>query len=101
MKLERVKRGYQLRFTDPLTGKRKKKTFLFTVRRNADSAARAFLEKRSLAAQGLPDASGWQMPYAELVTRFLKESPISSDERRERLRVVLSPNPLKLEVGAD
>jgi hypothetical protein len=51
--------------------------------------------------QGLPDDSGWQLPYPELIRRFLAEAPITSSVRRERLRQVLELNLAKLQHGVD
>ena len=60
-----------------------------------------FLDGREKRKLGLPDNSGWQMQYDELVVRFLAEAPISTEPRRAWLKQVLERNPLRLTIGAD
>lgn len=107
MRLKRVvskrtgKVGYWCRTSDPATGKRKKMTFWFSERREAEKALRRWLEEREAVKLGLPDYSGWQMSFPEIVEKFLEEAPISSDRRRKRLKQVLERNDLGLDVVSD
>src|SRR5438128_250101 len=64
------RRGWQFRFTDPATHKRAKQTFWLSERREAERAFKEFLDEREAKRLGLPDRSGWQMPYEEIVTKF-------------------------------
>ncbi len=45
---------------------------------------------------GIPDNSGWELSFADAVSKFLKEAPIPSDQRRETLKKVFERNELKL-----
>jgi integrase len=65
-------------------------------RREAERAFAEHMASREAVRLGLPDNSGWQMAYAELVEKFLNEAPISSDERRNKLSRVLRGNDLDL-----
>jgi integrase len=107
MKARRVKsrktgrRGWQYRYTDPLTKRRAKKTFWYPTEAEADRAFQRHLAKVEDRRIGLPDNSGWEMPYPELVERFLEEAPIRSQNRWKYLKCVLERNELGLRVGAD
>jgi integrase len=107
MKARRVKsrktdrRGWQYRYTDPLTKRRAKRTFWYPTEAEADRAFQHHLSKVENRRIGLPDNSGWEMPYAEMVERFLEEAPIRSQPRWKYLKCVLERNELGLRVGAD
>jgi hypothetical protein len=42
-----------------------------------------FLDGFERRKMGIPDNSGWPMPFADAVARFLKDAP-TSDERRRK-----------------
>lgn len=93
--------GWRFRVMDPLTGIRIRKTIWIGSKREADQALKNWKNAREAERLGLPRASGWQMHYEELVSRFLAEAPISSSRRRENLQRTLGRNYLGLQVGAD
>lgn len=93
--------GWRYRVVDPLTGKRVRKSIWIGSKRDADQALKKWKDEREAERLGLPRASGWQMNYEELVSRFLAEAPISSSLRRESLRRTFYKNYLELQVGAD
>ena len=107
MKLTRVtskksgRVGYRGRYTDPISGKRRKHTEWFADRRLAEEAWRLLLDGLEARKKGLPDNSGWEMPYSKLVERFLADAPISSDVRRVRLKGYLEKNLACMAIGAD
>lgn len=96
-----LKKGWEYRFTDPLTRKQTTRIHWFGSRRDADDAHQAYLENRRGQAIGLPDTSGWQLPYDQLVTKFLDGAPITTDVRREELRRVLERNELGITCAVD
>ena len=93
--------GWEYRFTDPLTKKRVQKTIWITERREADKAMQKHLDGREARLRGLPDNSGWEIPFDKLVDRFLREASISTPTRRERLRRVLERNELNIQSAAE
>ena len=93
--------GYRFRFTDPATGARTHKTFWLRERREAERAFAEHMASREAVRIGLPDNSGWQMSYNELVAKFLAEAPISSDDRRRSLARVLERNELDIRVVSE
>ncbi len=93
--------GYRYRFTDPATGGRTHRTFWFPEKREAGRAFAEHMASREAVRLGLPDNSGWQLPYKDFVARFLAEAPISSDERRHRLAQVLERNELKIGIVSE
>src|SRR3990170_7039410 len=93
--------GWGYRLTDPLTGKRSPRTVWFAECREADAGFKEFLEGRERRKLNLPDYSGWQMPFMEIVKRFLAEAPLSTERRRAHLRQILERNELGLQVGSD
>jgi len=93
--------GYRFRFTDPATGARTHRTFWLPERREAERAFTDYVASREAVRLGLPDNSGWQISYGKLVSRFLDESPISSDDRRRLLARVLERNELRLTVVSE
>ncbi|MEI6232059.1 MAG: hypothetical protein WCT04_03345, partial [Planctomycetota bacterium] len=95
------RKGFKYRYMDPVIRKRDFKTIYLSDVRDANKAMQLFLESREKLKMGLPDNSGWQLLYAKIVERFVKESMISSDARRKCLRQYLDANPLELEVGAE
>ncbi len=68
--------GFRFRFTDPATGSRTHKTFWLRERREAERAFAEHMASREAVRIGLPDNSGWQMPFVDLVERFVEEAPI-------------------------
>ncbi len=107
MKIDRVKDGrdgrigWKFRFTDPVTRRRTHKTIRLAERREAEKAFGRFLERREARKFNLPDHSCWQMPYRNLVGKFLKEADISSEDRRGRLEAALGRNDLRVEILSD
>ena len=93
--------GYCFRFSDPVTGMRTKRTFWYQESTRALRALNEYLDERQGIADGLPAKTGWTEPYAALVKRFLNESDISSETRREVLARCLQANLLGLKAGAD
>ncbi|GMV80452.1 MAG: hypothetical protein AMXMBFR7_16360 [Planctomycetota bacterium] len=94
-------RGWRFRFMDPATGQRRRKTFWYAERSDAERAYVKFLDRRQAIADGLPETRGWRTPYTELVARFLKEAPITTERRRAHLKRILERNELRLQTGAD
>src|SRR5579862_3054694 len=95
------RKGWQFRFMDPARGVRTRKTIWLGERREAERAFKNFLDGREARKLGLPDNSGWEVSYEEAVARFLKESPIPSDVRRDQLKLDLGRNLLNLHVLAE
>jgi len=93
--------GWQFRYTDPATGRRRKKTIWIREKREAERAMGLYLEERESCAVGLPDSRGWKMPYDELVAKFIKGASISTDRRRQQLKRWLDENPLRLHSVAE
>lgn len=93
--------GYCYRFTDPATGSRTHKTFWLPEKREADRAFAEHMASREAVRIGLPDNSGWQMPYKDLAENFLRDAPISSSKRRKALRALLLRNDLSLATARD
>lgn len=95
------RKGFQFRFTDPLTKHRMKMTFWYATEDEADRARLAFMSKREDLKRGLPDTAGWEMPFLEMIKRFLQEASISTDRRRKQLQQILERNELGAQCGAD
>ena len=93
--------GWRFRFTDPATRERTHRTFWFAEKRDAEKAFKAHLEGQDAKRLGLPDYAGWEMPYKDLVSRFLAEGQIASDTRRAALQYSLEKNFLGLRVGSE
>jgi len=93
--------GWRFRYTDPIDGKRKRRVEFIDDQRKAEKAMHAFLDSREQVKIGLPDTANWQMSYRALVERFLEEAPITTDDRRGRLKKCLERNLLKVNVAAD
>ena len=93
--------GYRGRYVDPVTKRRCKHTEWFADKPKAEAAWKLFLDNLNARKLGLPDNSGWQSSYKEIVKRFLAEAPISTDDRREMLRHYLELNPLHMNAGSD
>ncbi len=92
---KRTGRGsWEYRFTDPYTGRQTTKRFHFSEEREAQRAFLKYLEQREKLKLGIEDMAAWEMPFKELVMRFLREAPISSDHRRDVLRSMLLANKL-------
>src|ERR1043165_7963641 len=89
--------GFRARCLDPLTGQRTQQTFWVAERADAELAFQKFMSNRGKRAYNLPAETGWQLPYGELVERFLKDSGCSVG-RTERLRECLTRNPLNIAV---
>ena len=85
------RKGWRFRFSDP-TGGRTSKTFWLIEKREAEKAFAEFmcaLEKKKI---GLPNGDGWMKPYTELVEKFIADSPIKTETRRNNLRRWLLKN---------
>jgi integrase len=95
------RKGWRYRYADPATGRRNSITMWFSERREADRGFKEFMDGREAKCLGLPDKSGWKMPYDELVTKFITEAPLSTERRRNQLRRILERNELSLAVGSD
>jgi len=93
--------GWRYRFVDPVTKLRERKVFWFEDKAAARRAFLSHLEQREQVASGLPDNTGWRIPYKKLVGRFLVEAPITSAERRANLKRWLERNPLEVVVAAE
>jgi integrase len=93
--------GWRWQFTDPATRRRTHKTVWIGERREAEKAFRLFLDSREARRIGLPDHSGWEMPYSKLAEKFVNEAPLASDARRTDLQRWLTRNHLNLQVGSD
>lgn len=100
-KPRRTANGWQFRAVDPVTHRRVKRTETVAGKTAACEAFRLWLRGRQRVAAGLPDESGWTMPYATLVQTFLAQAPIATERRRKQLRRVLERNELHLQVAAD
>jgi len=94
-------KGWQYRFTDPVSGRRVKKTFWNPERRDADRSFAAFVGKRESRSLGIPDGEGWKKPYSELVELFIRGYDFRSEERRVKIQRQLGKNPLGLHTGSD
>ena len=90
--------GYRARFTDPLTGRRVKKTFWFADRGEAEDAARELISSRSRRVYNLPDNSGWTVTYndGEFIDAGLSSQAVwdvltgvKSIQKREAAQAVL------------
>src|SRR5471030_2670901 len=57
------RKGYWIRHSDPDTGKRIVKTFWYADKRQAEKAVASYFDGVSARRDGLPDNSGWKMPY--------------------------------------
>lgn len=107
MKYERVyskrrkQNGFRYRYVDPTTHKRERVTFWTDDKLEAAREFVEFLEARRREAHGQPGAKGWTTPYEDLVRLFLDQAEISSQVRRDALRVRLELNPLKIRTAAD
>jgi len=95
------RKGYRGRYTDPISGERKQHTEWFSDRRMAEDAWKIFLDNLNARATGLPDNSGWKLPYSVIVERFIAEAPITTDRRRNQLESKLQHNLLGMVAGAD
>jgi integrase len=95
------RKGWQFRFSDPVSGRRIKKTFWIPERREADRAYQTLIGKAESRENGVPDAEGWKLSYEELVRHFIEGAEIESEQRRARLKFDLERNPLGLRVGSD
>ena len=93
--------GWRFRFTDPATKERTWRTFWLSEKREAERAFKEFLDGRESQRLGLPDYAGWEMPYKDLVSRFLTEGQIASETRRAALECALRKNVLGLKVGSE
>lgn len=93
--------GWLYRAVDPLTGNRVRKRVWISEKREADRALKKWQDRREAERMGLPTAVGWQLPYDELVARFVAEAPITSLRRRELLKSILLKNHLRIRAGAD
>ena len=103
MKPTRIKskdgrRGWRFRIWNPATKRRTWRTFWYRDQAEATKARDKFLEGFERRRIGLPDDSGWTLPYLEVVERFLKEAPLTSDARRSILKTLLERNELKIHV---
>jgi integrase len=95
------KKGWRFRLVNPATKKRTWRTFWFSEYREAESARNAWLEGQERRKRGMADNSGWEVSFLTAVQKFLQEAPITSDARREHLRVILERNELRLQTLAD
>ncbi len=95
------RKGWQYRFTDPVTRMRTHKTMWVSERREADGAFDEYLKSRERLRRGHPENDGWELPYSKLVARFAEEAPIASEDRRAFLESCLLRNSLRLRVGVD
>ena len=106
MKAKRVtsrvgRKGWRFRITNPATRRRTWRTFWFTDLRDATNARDKFLEGFERRKLGIADYSGSAMPFEDAVAKFLKEAPLTSGPRRNRLQHCLECNELGLTVLGD
>lgn len=94
------KTGWKFRFTDPVTGRRAKKTFWQGDERKATRAYLNHMEGREQIALGLPDPGNWKISFQDLTTRFLKEAGLTA-QRVTRLKTILDRNELELVTAGD
>ncbi|MCZ7645877.1 MAG: hypothetical protein M5U26_11425 [Planctomycetota bacterium] len=87
--------------SDPLTGHRVRKRIWIGEKREADRALKKWQDRREAVRIGLPQDLGWEMGYEDLIAKFLKEAPISSNSRKSDLERLLRLNYLQIQVGAD
>ncbi len=99
-KLKNGRTAYTFRFTDPITKKRTHATFRAVEKRDAEDAFRQHMKKLEARKLNLPDNSGWETPFADLVKRFLEQSALSTT-RQSRLKRVFEANVLGVKVGAE
>jgi len=93
--------GYKFSFTDPLTGRRKRKTIQLSKRNEAQRAMLRYLEDREKEKYGIPNESIWNISFRELAETFLRDAPIRSERRRNRLAILLRRNVLGLRMARD
>ena len=91
--------GWKIRFTDPLTGGRKKKTYWYKDKDQARSAHTRFLESRQALRDGMP-VSDWSIPYPKLCELFLGGVQCS-EMRRGDLKRWLDRNEFEIRTGKD
>ncbi len=93
---KRGRTGWKYRFRIPGSGRITEKTFFVSDHRAADKRMADHLKR----LEGGLSTKGWKTGYLELVSKFLKESPITSALRRHKLKVILERNELKLDTAA-
>ena len=93
--------GWRFRYTCPLTNARKKIVHPFADKLEAIAAHVKFVQGLHKVRVGLPDETGWQMTYDDLVARFLKEAPVSTEKQRKRIKSVLTENALGIQIGRE
>ena len=94
------RRGWQFRFTDPFSGRRKKRTYWYQDKDEAAAAHGKFLNSRQRALDGLPNAEAWTTPYPHMVQAFLQQAELS-DERRANLKRWLDENEFNIHIARD
>ena len=78
--------GWKIRFTDPLTGSRKKKTYWYKDKDQAKSAHVRFMESRQAQLEGTPDPQAWHISFSKLTADFLKQVDVSPARREDLTR---------------
>lgn len=95
------RKGWRFRLTNPATKQRTWRTFWYRDRRTAEQARDTWLEGLERRRIGMADNSGWTLPFSEAVEKFLREAPITSDDRRGDLRRLFAKNELELHTLGD
>lgn len=101
LRSDKLGTGWLFRYTDPVTKERKKNSVWIDDVKKATKSHWQFLDNLRQVAKGLPDESGWDASYTDLITRFIKEAQISTVDQRERLEKYLTENPLGLKQVAE
>ena len=106
MKISKIKskkgfRGWKYRFTSPVTHRPTERRFYVTEPAVAQEMFKKLWNSLQREAAGLCGDDAWKLPYADLVSQFLKEAPITSPKRKADLRRELERNPLGIETAQD